>query len=240
MRIGCGHIAIPLLGNPPWAPTNIAGAVLWLRADLGITLNGADVSAWADQSASNVDALQGTAADQPLYRATGWSNGLPTVDFDRANTEWMQIDSLAAFGSHTCFAVIDQRSETTTLQGLLVDNGGGEGIYAVGDIARMSYVDVGAWDNASAAAIAGQQQLMWSADQSGNVEAFRRNRASLGTGIYTAADNVWGPTLFLGKYSSGLQHHLDAEVAEIILYNRVLTAAEITQVEAYLGGRYGL
>lgn len=50
---------------PNFKPTNISGCVLWLRADLGKTLNGSTVSQWNDQSSSGNNASQGTAANQP-------------------------------------------------------------------------------------------------------------------------------------------------------------------------------
>lgn len=48
--------------------------MLWLRADLGITLNGSTVSAWGDQSGQGNGVSQGTPANQPTYvAATGGS-----------------------------------------------------------------------------------------------------------------------------------------------------------------------
>ena len=57
------------------------GLKLWLEADTGITLNGSNVSAWADQSGSGADAAQTVAANQPLLMANS-INGLPAVSFD--------------------------------------------------------------------------------------------------------------------------------------------------------------
>jgi len=57
---------------------------LWLDAALGVTLNGSNVSSWADQSGYGYDASQGTADNQPLYVASG-VNGLPSIRFDGSN-----------------------------------------------------------------------------------------------------------------------------------------------------------
>lgn len=71
---GGGRLAAPLGG--------VAGASVVLLADTGITLNGSDVSAWADQSAGGTfDVAQGTAADQPGYLADA-GDGAPAIDFD--------------------------------------------------------------------------------------------------------------------------------------------------------------
>src|SRR5262245_16371433 len=68
----------------PWRPVMLSGLKLWLRADMGITLNSGNVSAWADQSGSVQDFVQGTANKQPAWSATSM-NGRPGITFDGSN-----------------------------------------------------------------------------------------------------------------------------------------------------------
>ena len=64
-------------------PSQVSDLVLDLDGDEGITLNGSDVSDWADQSVEGNDAAQGTASDQPLYNATDTAfKGHGSVEFD--------------------------------------------------------------------------------------------------------------------------------------------------------------
>lgn len=69
---------------------------LWLRSDLGITLNGTDVSAWADQSGKGHDFSQGTALRQPVFNAVdaNWA-GKPSLGFD-ATPLWLDSDDAAS------------------------------------------------------------------------------------------------------------------------------------------------
>lgn len=56
-----------------------ADLIAWYRADLGITLNGSDVSQWDDQSGNGNNLVQATAANQPFYDTSGSS---PKLTFD--------------------------------------------------------------------------------------------------------------------------------------------------------------
>jgi hypothetical protein len=70
-----------------WLLSWVAGSKLlqYIRADLGVTKDGSNrVSAWSDQHSSAKHYAQGTAANQPLYLATGGPNSKPAVQLDDA------------------------------------------------------------------------------------------------------------------------------------------------------------
>lgn len=75
--------AVVVTGLAAWTPSAVAGLACWLRADAGVSLNGENVAAWADQSGNGTDATQGTESKQPLLVLDGM-NGLPVVRFDGA------------------------------------------------------------------------------------------------------------------------------------------------------------
>ena len=64
-----------------FTPENLTGMTIYLKADAGITLNGSNVSAWADQSGNNYIAQQSTSSKQPLINLNA-ANGKPSVKFD--------------------------------------------------------------------------------------------------------------------------------------------------------------
>lgn len=83
----------------PWGPLTESNCVLWLQADRGITLNGGDVAAWADQSGAGNNHAQGVAANQPLYVA-----GPPSyISFTAANSDSLDAGGpiLALDGDYT-------------------------------------------------------------------------------------------------------------------------------------------
>src|SRR5882672_2605194 len=70
-----------------WAPTEFANCEMWYRADLGVTLNGATVSAIADQSGHSRTLSQATPSLQPTFTATTAAyGGRPTMLFDGVGT----------------------------------------------------------------------------------------------------------------------------------------------------------
>jgi len=69
-----------------WQPSDETGLEAWYKNQTGITLNGSDVSAWADSSSNSFDMLQATASEQPAY------NG-GDIDFTAADTQSLQSSS---------------------------------------------------------------------------------------------------------------------------------------------------
>ena len=62
-----------------WQPSDETGLEAWYKFNTGITLNGSDVSAWADSSSNSFDMVQATATEQPAYNSGA-------IDFTPADT----------------------------------------------------------------------------------------------------------------------------------------------------------
>ena len=52
-----------------WQPSDETGLEAWYKYQTGITLNGSDVSRWADSSSNSFDMSQATASEQPAYNS---------------------------------------------------------------------------------------------------------------------------------------------------------------------------
>ena len=66
-----------------WQPSDETGLEAWYKFQTGITLNGSDVSRWADSSENSFDMVQATESEQPAYNAGA-------IDFDASATQSLQ------------------------------------------------------------------------------------------------------------------------------------------------------
>tara|TARA_R110002074_G_scaffold131203_2_gene273562 strand:+ start:722 stop:1405 length:684 start_codon:yes stop_codon:yes gene_type:complete len=65
LKLGLSLVSTPKLGG--WSPDDETSLVAWYQNQVGITLNGSDVSSWADSSTNSYDMVQATAVEQPAY-----------------------------------------------------------------------------------------------------------------------------------------------------------------------------
>ena len=122
--------------------------VFWGRADTGgVTLNGSDVSAMADQSLTGNGLAQGTAGNQPAYTNDGSGLGAqPFIAFTAANSDALNKTSgLAGFDAGTGYYVwwLGRKGNSSgslitiptaagdLLSGILLDVAGGAGAVSI-------------------------------------------------------------------------------------------------------------
>ena len=67
LKLGLSLVSTPRLGG--WSPDDETSLQAWYQNAVGITLNGSDVSAWADSSTNGYNMVQATATEQPAYSA---------------------------------------------------------------------------------------------------------------------------------------------------------------------------
>jgi hypothetical protein len=95
-----------------WAPSDESSLVAWYQYQTGITLNGSDVSRWADYT-NTYDMRQLTAVNQPAY-----SSG--TLTFDSADTHFLQTAGQISLAGD--FTIGFRVHPTTFLGTVLGDN----------------------------------------------------------------------------------------------------------------------
>jgi len=97
LKLGLSLVSTPLLGG--WSPDDETSLEGWYQNAVGITLNGSDVSAWADSSSNGYDMVQATASEQPAY-----SGGVLT--FVSANDENLQTTGQMSLTGNFTIGVI--------------------------------------------------------------------------------------------------------------------------------------
>ena len=78
LKQGLSLVSTRALGG--WQPSDETGLEAWYKYQSGITLNGSDVSAWADSSENSFNMVQATASEQPAYNSGA-------IDFDASATQ---------------------------------------------------------------------------------------------------------------------------------------------------------
>ena len=219
-------------------PTDLAGNILWLRADpANIILNGDDVSTWLDRSGAGNDATQGTAANQPVYESSyAGLNGRAAIKFTGAVNEFFQltIDSLTAVDSTVFFAVHNGVGGTNPYY-LWDADAGDRTIYTLqtgSGTGEPGYYD-GSWHDDDVATPKTAQVVSFRFDGGGNTGEIFRDGSLIYTDTYTARRHTDGD--LCESLPAG-----DVRVAEMVAYFRALNDAEREQVEAYMMARYGL
>lgn len=244
---GGGDGSVPASGAvvPP------SGSALWLRADLGITLNVGNVSAWADQSGNALDLSQGTAANQPLYVAS-WKNSKPGITFDGVSDVLTRTTGAFAAGTAlTVFAVGQSPVDPD-----VVDIGSNmKAWWAVQSIAGadanfiMRFNGAArsvAWTGAAGPTISGNFgvgtnpcYLCWSTDGSGGAAnlTFRANGVAKTTS--GALGDTTNASLAINVGGGAGSGFLAATIGEIIVYTSFLSAPQIAAVESYITSFWG-
>ena len=232
------------------------GLLLQLRADLGITLDGAgNVSAWADQSGAGNNATQSSSGNRP-HLVLGAYNGRPTVRFD-GSSSWMSIADNAAYKLSSVVAVVVCRSAagSTVVLGypyasthtapyfdwVLYNASGNVVNMRVGSqnntITNADGNGLNCWPSphiyvlANEDPTAGSQQTLW---RNGGDAALYS-----GTGVAITYPNATG--IFLGAHASGTGEYLKGDLCEVLLYDgSQWTTAIRAGVQQALATRWGL
>ena len=247
-----------LLGNTVSEPTEVAGCVLWLDAEdidgqddgtLGNPANGDPVATWVDKSGRSHDVSQSTGADRPTLIASV-VGGKPVVRFDANNEYLTRSDALGFSGNSamTVFMVIEADDAVARRAMHLGKNDGAnwktigfatDSSFRYNDGNRIFANDpmngsfgIGTWMT-EIGGTGGSGRFFKNGDEKSQTGA---------TNPTTAKDLVDGELLIgQGRGNNGsFSDRFLGDIAEIIVYDRALTAAERNRVGYYLEQKYGL
>lgn len=211
-------------------PSTISGLVVRYRADdiTGVADGGA-VASWPAR-VGNQPLTQATAASQPTYVAAG-VNGLPAVRWPSAtNSVFMTATGLASFSQPaTVIFVLKNTTATASIHAFtwnneLQINAPRWYLYAGANLVEPTDATANAWQVVSAAL-------------NGSTSAIFHNGTQAVTG--NAGTQGFTGTFHLGQRGDG-QRRFQGDIAEVLIFNRVLTATERGSVHSYVQDRYGI
>lgn len=235
-------------GGGGFSPTSIAGCILWLKADAGVTQSGGAVSQWDDQSGEDNHVAQSTAGRKPTYSASDSEfNNLPSISFDGGDTLFT-ANSLD-YGAQALFLVMK-----LTANGYIFVHGAvdaADWCYLFSDMNASSQANYGgntvgknlapSWA-ATASAVSIRQRM--DGTVAGNRIAINNSEQSVSN---VGANNDFGSatanqpvSIAADNFSVGGEGFSTMKVAEVILYNNDIASVDRDAVEEYLRDKYAL
>lgn len=230
-----------LTKDPASMTSTLANLRLWLKADALALTDGSAVTTWPDSSGNGVVVSQGTPVNQPTYK-TNVYNGKPVVRFNglpNPNSSKLSL-TLPITSNMTLFVVATPSSVTKAY--LISGSGMGDTPAIISNWASRAYEFF--------CQIGGTDRFVFQTTASGlNVLAFRQTGATniyLSYNVFPQVETVPATSLtvsnfvLIGYGSGGAGAPYGGDIAEIIVYDTAVGAADISAVSCYLMKKYGI
>lgn len=224
-------------------PTSIADCVLWLRADLGVTLDASGkLSSWDDQSAA---ANRVVGSVWPPSYNTRQINGQATICFDPSQGQHLHFDPSLPSSYTAVHAFVVHRRLTASEA-----SAANTGFWRLnGDGVAIPATDGHLYDDCASTTTAppydcGTPVIALTTPHVYEVASQASSWVSRLNGILqfsTATNTVAGFDLNadIGGNATA-QRYYRGDWAEVVMYSRVLATAERALLIDYFNGRYGL
>jgi hypothetical protein len=223
-----------------------SGLQLWLDANNSVTASGGSISTWSDISGQQNNATQNTSADQPTLVSDA-INGLSAVSFN-GSTQCLQLPGGSAFSNFSSgasiFVVTEPTSVTSGARFIDLGNGSASDNLLLDEPTASGaalYVYNGSSPSnvTSSSAITTNQFQLLEAVYSGTTTATISTNGV--AGAQSASMNTIANTnranCYVGQGSGG-GNYFKGQIAEILVYNRAVTASEQASIEGYLLSKY--
>lgn len=234
-----GTCVVTVSSTPVSVVTMPSGLVLQLDAGIGINFNGSYISSWNDQAGLDNTFGQSEYNYMPGYDSTSINN-LPGVTFNVSYNEHLNyasdnLESVKMFTANktnfTLFVVGKSDTRSGNNSTFFSQTAGNATAFALERISNGKFavkvndsdvIDVNGLDGLNLHAV----------EYNGASLNYRLNKTLVGTSNTTGYKNATGDSFYIGRqYNSG---YLSGEIKEVLVFNRDLTATEMTYVENYL------
>lgn len=224
-------------------PVQLPGCVVWLDAadTYTITSSGGTVSAWKDKSGRGNSPTQATGANQPAT-GTRTISSLNVLDFNGSST-FMTMPSNDIFDNPFSLFIVSQ-SDTIASQKTMIgrqqgSESGGFNIRVAGNSTNFTAFAVGNGSTFSTVDLTGvsTNTVIHSVTFNGAV-SYQINNGSITTAGSVTYDNASVRAATIGNVASGA--YWDGAIAEIVIYNRVVTSTEQVFLNRYFARKWGV
>jgi hypothetical protein len=230
-------------------PKTIAGLVLWLDGSdrNSIVTSNTSVTLWRDKSGSSNDAPPGTS---PVFIPSG-INSKSVVRFD-GSTQYLDIpfSSVLNPASFSVLFVVNVRGGVNTFRSPITSRAGFtapnlKGYYFYADASNLWQFTVGNgnWNGFSAtpASIGKPTLVAGIYSGAGSTLTGYVDGGLSGTTSSTLVVNPSSPTrIGAGASETSPNFFFNGDIAEIIIYNNSISAAQRQQLESYLRVKWGI
>ena len=227
----------PLVADANQVPSKIPGLRLHLKADAGaVNTAQGTLATWQDQSGKGNHAVQGTSSAQPTLVANAL-NGRPVVRFD--GSEWNRLslnlpDMMSGATAGEAFVVLKSTAAAGTCRSLWSLSSGDSSYYPY--YYGLIYESFGRWSSVQfGPRVALDQAQIYNVAASATEWTARQNGLMVGRDAGGAVAFPSNPVL--GRARSG-GSSFQGDIAEVVVYDRVLTDAEREAVHVYLTMKY--
>lgn len=213
------------------------GLNLWLDAADDATFSyssGTSVSQWRDKSGNNSHVSQATSANQPSRSTT--QNSRKILTFDGTNDSLSTSISLDLSVTHTIFAIASQTTGTEDAGLVSINNTLNNGLTLHNGSTYYAYYGNGS-NHATSAITTSTTYIftkVFKGTSSTTRQVYLNGTSATTTGVIANSDA--SGVIRLGQQST----YLNGKIAEVIIFNRELTATELKQVHTYLGQKWGI
>lgn len=224
---------------PAFSPDQIPGLKLWLRADALALSDNDPVATWPDSSGEGNDATQATSGSRPTFKNDG---AFPIVRFDGSDDFFDLPDFASGLTAGEIFIVvkIDADPPPEAQSGLWVFGSAATAThfpFSDGTVYDGFATDTRKTTVNPTPSLSAAYRLYNISSQSGEWTS----RLD-GTQIFTTGTNTvgWTTTPKIGKSEGGASYFFDGDLAEVIMYDSVLSSGNRDSVETYVADEYDL
>lgn len=215
---------------------------LWLRSDAGVVKDGSGkVSQWEDQSGNFNDAIQDTAANQPVY-VPDQLNGKAALRFTAAANTFMTVSNAVSLNPPyvNIFAVVKRNAGAASVNGVVSKNAGASPSgyslgYTTGTNNLRSLVR---GVTTAAPATVGDYDLISTTYSDGEMN-LAENQSWLASKAFPNALTAGSHNILIGRHSSAT-NDFDGDILEILIYSGELSEWDKNNLYGYFHSKYGI